>query len=102
MFNLFKKKKNNDNDKKLEEIYKRLIDMGYFDFETAESMLTPELFPMMKKIKMKEIISILKELSNMEQTSDVKILQNRILIGLHSIAFWIDEKKLLSFIRNKS
>ncbi len=102
MFDLFKKKKIEEDSKKTEEIYKRLIDIGYFDFEKAEAMLTPDFFPTMKKIKMREIISILKELSDMEQTSDVKVLQNRILTCMNAIAFWIDEKNLLSFIRNKN
>lgn len=100
MFNLFKNKKTEEDSEKVELIYKRLIEMGYFDFETAESMLTPEYFPTMKKIKMREIVSILKELSNMEQTNEVKNLQKRILNIMYAISFWIDDRNLFSFIRN--
>lgn len=88
----------------MNEIYlQQLIDAGFFDFEKAESMLTQEYEKTLQKLKLHDIIMVLKNIrqdrKNMiladKRVETYDIFESRILTVLDAVSFWIDKKNLL-------
>lgn len=92
-----------------EEYIQRLIEAGFFDFETAESMLTKEVFTALKNLKLHQIIMVLIAIRNDRNNMDKKdkrietydIFEGRILRALDAVSFWIEKQNLLKMIQYK-
>lgn len=80
----------------VEKYFHELNDMSFFDFETHESMLTPEVTTYLEKLKLQKLVLILKELVNSKQDQDVKNLTTRIITVLDAATGYIDRNQLLS------
>lgn len=105
------------------EQIEKLIQAGFFDFESAESMLTSQMFPALRAINLYDISDVLfslnfrieeieresrkffwnrkKGIATVSQLSSLKTMRNRIIVTQKAIAFWINKQKVLKFLPNE-